>query len=280
MKPHLLHSNPRSFKCSFKTEKRSKEERVEFRNALSRWSIVERRKKPRHFSRGRDLTHARDQEYNHTFLDAFSHLYKRVCPSVRRSVRPSVRPFVRPSVTHEFKPCISAVFDQNYYQYQRERILWPCIRPCSINKFILQMHIMTFCKFYHQFFTDPSCDFMPTHIQLGIWKKKVRVGDWGWVTTDFTGILFTCEYPPLFITLSLPDVVHSTVYSLSFESCWNKRTGFYLCVYIWLWLDNFKSSLLLVVPVLWVIEHKKCHFAFPLEMCAFATTVFERGYLG
>ena len=25
------------------------------------------------------------------FLDAFSHLYKRVCPSVRRSVRPSVR---------------------------------------------------------------------------------------------------------------------------------------------------------------------------------------------
>ena len=26
------------------------------------------------------------------FLDAFSHLYKRVCPSVRRSVRPSVRP--------------------------------------------------------------------------------------------------------------------------------------------------------------------------------------------
>ena len=31
------------------------------------------------------------------FLDAFSHLYKRVCLSVRRSVRPSVRP----SVTHE-----------------------------------------------------------------------------------------------------------------------------------------------------------------------------------
>ena len=31
------------------------------------------------------------------FLNAFSHLYKRVCPSVRRSVGPSVRP----SVTHE-----------------------------------------------------------------------------------------------------------------------------------------------------------------------------------
>ena len=56
------------------------------------------------------------------FLDAFSHLYKRVRPSVRRSVRASV--------THELKPCKSTVFDQNYYQYQRERILWPCIRPC------------------------------------------------------------------------------------------------------------------------------------------------------
>ena len=37
-----------------------------------------------------------------SFLNAFSHLYKRVCqsvgPSVRRSVGPSVRPSVRPSV--------------------------------------------------------------------------------------------------------------------------------------------------------------------------------------
>ena len=32
------------------------------------------------------------------FLDASSHLYKRVCPSVRRSVGPSVCPSVRPSV--------------------------------------------------------------------------------------------------------------------------------------------------------------------------------------
>ena len=29
------------------------------------------------------------------FLDAFSHLYKRVCPSVRPSVGPSVGPSVR-----------------------------------------------------------------------------------------------------------------------------------------------------------------------------------------
>ena len=44
-------------------------------------------------------------------LNAFSHLYKRVCPSVR------------PSVTHELKPWKSAVFDKNYYQYEREYIL-------------------------------------------------------------------------------------------------------------------------------------------------------------
>ena len=41
-------------------------------------------------------------------LDAFSHLYKRVCPSVcrsvRRSVRPSVRPSVRQSVRNHFAP--------------------------------------------------------------------------------------------------------------------------------------------------------------------------------
>ena len=49
------------------------------------------------------------------FLDAISHLYKRVCPSVRRSVSPSI--------THELKPCKRTVFDQNYWQYERERIL-------------------------------------------------------------------------------------------------------------------------------------------------------------
>ena len=49
------------------------------------------------------------------FLDAFSHLYKRVCPSVGWSVGWSV--------TLELEPCKKAVFDQNYCQYQRERIL-------------------------------------------------------------------------------------------------------------------------------------------------------------
>ena len=53
------------------------------------------------------------------FLNACSHLYKTVCPSVRRFIRLSVRRLV----THGLKPCKSAVFDQNYYQYERERIL-------------------------------------------------------------------------------------------------------------------------------------------------------------
>ena len=55
----------------------------------------------------------------HWFLDAFSRLYKRVCPSVG----PSVHPSVHPSVTQKIKPYKSAVFDQSYCQYERERIL-------------------------------------------------------------------------------------------------------------------------------------------------------------
>ena len=56
-------------------------------------------------------------------LDASSHLYKRVCPSVG----PSVHPSVGQSITHELKSCKNAVFDQNYYHYERERIL------CRVN---------------------------------------------------------------------------------------------------------------------------------------------------
>ena len=46
-----------------------------------------------------------------------------VRPSVRQSIGRSICQLVHPSVTHELKPCKSAVFDYNYYQYQRERIL-------------------------------------------------------------------------------------------------------------------------------------------------------------
>ena len=37
-----------------------------------------------------------------------------------------------------------------------------------INKFILQMHAMNFWKYHHQYFTDSSCDFIPTHMPQGI----------------------------------------------------------------------------------------------------------------
>ena len=35
----------------------------------------------------------------------------------------SIRGCVCPSVTRELKPCKTAVFDQNYYQFEREGIL-------------------------------------------------------------------------------------------------------------------------------------------------------------
>ena len=53
-----------------------------------------------------------------------------VRPSVCPSIRPPVSRLVRRSVTHELKPRKSAIFVRIYYQYERERILWPCIRPC------------------------------------------------------------------------------------------------------------------------------------------------------
>ena len=43
-------------------------------------------------SRGNDRPASRRFAYQSSFLDAPSHLYKRVCPSVCSSVRPSVRP--------------------------------------------------------------------------------------------------------------------------------------------------------------------------------------------
>ena len=64
-------------------------------------------------------------------LDAFSHLNKRVCTSVGPSVGPSVCQSVcqsgcrsvGPSVTHELKSCKNAIFDQNFWQCERGRIL-------------------------------------------------------------------------------------------------------------------------------------------------------------
>ena len=65
---------------------------------------------------GRSVTHLFFQRFQMR-----SRISIRGC--VRPSVGPSVRPSVRRSVTHELKPYKSAVFDQNYYQYERGRIL-------------------------------------------------------------------------------------------------------------------------------------------------------------
>jgi len=39
-----------------------------------------------------------------------------------------------------------------------------------INEFSLQMHIMNFWKYHHQYFTDSLCDIIPTQMPQGIWK--------------------------------------------------------------------------------------------------------------
>ena len=41
----------------------------------------------------------------------------------------SARPSVGPWVTHELKPCQSAVFDQNYYQYEHLMAVYPALFP-------------------------------------------------------------------------------------------------------------------------------------------------------
>ena len=51
---------------------------------------------------------------------------------------PSVRPSVRPSITHVLKLCQSVVFDQNYYQYERERLL------CRVSGFVYRLKFSAF----------------------------------------------------------------------------------------------------------------------------------------
>ena len=55
------------------------------------------------------------------------------------------------------------------------------------------MHTMNFWKYYHQYFTDSSCDFMPTHIQQGIWK--ISGGGWMGVSHHrfHPEIFFLCD---------------------------------------------------------------------------------------
>ena len=66
------------------------------------------------------------------FLDASSHLYKRVCLSACRSVRPSVCPSVSPSLV---------IFEGEKYAYEAH--LAPCIRPC----FLLTSFLLSITSF-------------------------------------------------------------------------------------------------------------------------------------
>ena len=75
------------------------------------------------------------------FLDASSHLYKRVCPSVR----PSVRRSVGPSVTPVQKPRFSAVFGHGeilHWNKWSTNMFWesfhPSVRP-SVSPYICHM---------------------------------------------------------------------------------------------------------------------------------------------
>ena len=79
-----------------------------------------------------------------TCLDVFSDLYKKVCPSVGPSIGPSVRP-------SELKLCKSAVFDQNYYQYQPERIL------CRVSGLVPFLPFFLFFYLRAYFFHSPVC---------------------------------------------------------------------------------------------------------------------------
>ena len=83
-----------------------------------------------------------------------------VRPSVRQSVRWSVCLSVRPSVTYELIPCKSVFFDQNNYQYVRERILWPCIRPCFSFFFFFLPFFFFFLYFFLPFFSLLSFFFL------------------------------------------------------------------------------------------------------------------------
>jgi len=79
------------------------------------------------------LAYFRAQNKHRRLLDAFSHLYKRVCPSVGPSVRPSVRPSIRWSVGHtQVETLQNHRFWPNLPAVRARTHLMPCIRPCFL----------------------------------------------------------------------------------------------------------------------------------------------------
>ena len=97
------------------------------------------------------------------FLDASSHLYKRLCPSVRRSVRPSVRrshtswnPAKKP-----FWPKLLAVRAWTH--------LMPCIRPCLL-------WIMLILKYVWLKYNKSMI--MTAYCTMGSWAEYIRYEKW------------------------------------------------------------------------------------------------------
>ena len=148
---------------------------------------------------------------------------------MRGYARPSVHPSVHPLVTHKLKPCKSAVFDQNYCQYQRERILWPCIRPC-FNLFLLfpyqaktlgDVFGLSYCSKRMPFCSDlrcgrPFCHFFP--------RKNTLCGGFE-IKNIHDVFLFTYQYHPFWIYTwagwnSITNLRHFPYQKLSIRQIW------------------------------------------------------------
>ena len=116
-----------------------------------------------------------------------------VGPLVRPPVSPSVRPSICSSVIHKLKPCKSAVFDQNYYQYERERILFRVSGlvfssqtfafSCNVAKSFTKVHF-PYAKYYlaywlviHPIFHGFCCHAFPSFVSIfhiSAWKDKSK----------------------------------------------------------------------------------------------------------
>ena len=87
----------------------------------------------------------------HWFLDASTHLYKRLCPSVRGSVSPSVRPSIRPSVTR-----FSNIAEIDFWGQQNIRELieftWIQVNSIKFKKILSSSHLLDASLFVSNLF--------------------------------------------------------------------------------------------------------------------------------
>ena len=133
-----------------------------------------------------------------------SRIFIRGC--VRPSVHQSVGPSVRRLVTHQLKPRKSAIFVRIYYQYERERIFWPCIRPCFF------LHSWFFVNHY----LSANCFFE-------VFYSKSIFFSWFFVSPFFSRVDFFID-----VDISLPKSRHSRHFSSFtwFQECREKHSWF------------------------------------------------------